>query len=165
MPEQHNRLRKQVERLRERSRELREHAPDNASKLKPELHKIWNEQKLAARKAHARVTRLALKHRWGETLRLKEAQDELRSHARRMARLHRIAALARELGKDEIAARASSAISKEQQRHQQQMEQLRDRLEKPSAAAATQESNAAGAPVARPAAIEGAGGAKAEVEQ
>jgi hypothetical protein len=80
-----------------------------------------------------------LKARWGRSLVLPAAREELRLHAQRMARLHRAAFLAETevtQNKDKLIERINKLIEKEQTRHERAMERFKDTAASaPSAAA------------------------------
>jgi hypothetical protein len=61
---------------------------------------------------------------WGALVDLPAVVAELRTHAERTARLERIEALAKALGKPGITTRAQRALTSENLRHQKQMQAL-----------------------------------------
>ena len=88
--------------------------------------------------------------KWGDTLKKPGVKEEMKLHARRLARLRRMAKLANAAKKDAVEKRAKTLIEKEKSRHEKKMEELK-------AAAAPAGSGSAPAPAA-PAAT--TGGAK-----
>jgi hypothetical protein len=96
-----------------------------------------------------------LKERWGATLAMPAAREELQHHARRSARLNRALLLAEtELTKDrdKVVERIQKLIEKEQARHERAMERFKT---SPAAPAASAAPAAAAAPAASAAAKAG----------
>jgi hypothetical protein len=82
----------------------------------------------ADRKATLDARRLAeqegTRTTWGSLVDQPAVVAELRTHAERTARLERIQALAKALGKPAITSRAQRALTSENLRHQRQMQTL-----------------------------------------
>jgi len=75
----------------------------------------------ARRKAHRDELRAKLKDLAGRA----DAKDELRTHARRLARLQHMRALAKELNKDAVIKRVDALIAKENARFDKRLDELR----------------------------------------
>lgn len=91
--------------------------------------------------------RQELSKRWGGTLALPPAREELKNHARRMAFLNRAMVLAETEAKDKdkLTARISKLIDKENERHDRAMEHFKSL---PAAAASAAMPAASAAPAA-----------------
>jgi hypothetical protein len=83
------------------------------------------EERRGDRQERRKARREEIRQRWGDLAQRPEARAELRVHARRMARLHRIRALAQQAGKTEVVERADKLIAKERERHQRAMDHIR----------------------------------------
>lgn len=97
-----------------------------------------------------------LSKRWGNTLNLPSAREELKNHARRMAFLERAMVLAESetKDKDKLTARISKLIDKENERHTRAMERFASTPPTPSGAPSS-----SAAPAAAPAPAASAEGA------
>ena len=74
-----------------------------------------------------KARRSHLRKRWGETLRLPEARQELRAHAQRVAKLKRIRSLAQRKKDNATSRKATMLLAKEQSRHESHMKELQAR--------------------------------------
>ncbi len=83
-----------------------------------ERHKQARDQRRAGKVSSMRT-------RWGPQLKDPALQAELRLNAERMARLHRMQALAEDNGKEALLNRVFELMKREQQRHMRTMSQLR----------------------------------------
>lgn len=83
-----------------------------------ERHKQARDQRRAGKVSSMRT-------RWGPQLKDPALQAELRLNAERMARLHRMQALAEDNGKEAVLDRVFALMKREQQRHMRAMSQLR----------------------------------------
>lgn len=94
--------------------------------------------------------RQELSKRWGSTLALPPAREELKLHARRMAFLDRalVLAEAETKNKDKLTARISKLIDQENERHERAMERLKSAPPAPSGASAPSAAPAAAPPPA-----------------
>lgn len=63
--------------------------------------------------------------KWGDLAKTPAAKEEMRVHARRMARLHRVEQLAKDAKKDALVKRANAAQEKEKARHEKKMGELK----------------------------------------
>jgi hypothetical protein len=131
-------------------RQLREDLKDGKLKkgdLKDKLAKL-RESSAERGKVH----RQELGKRWGGTLALPAARDELKNHARRMAFLDRAMVLAETEAKDKdkLTDRISKLIDKENERHERAMERFKS-MPLPATAAPGAAPSAVPAPAAAPA--------------
>lgn len=84
-------------------------------------HQDWVEKREDRREER----RAELEKKWGDVLDRPLVKAELRTHARRVARVQRVAFLADANGRTDLAVRAKELLEKEAMRHQQRMERLR----------------------------------------
>ncbi len=66
-----------------------------------------------------------VRSKWGDVAKAPAAKEEMRVHARRMARLNRVEKLAKDAKKDAIVKRANAAQEKEKARHEKKMGELK----------------------------------------
>lgn len=64
----------------------------------------------------------AAKDKWGDLVKKPRVREELRTHARRIARLNQMESVAKENGKDELVERIQKLRDKENARHDKRME-------------------------------------------
>ena len=116
---EHAEFKSKVAELRERKAQ----GKLSAAELKKELAAL-RESRDERRREH----REALRAHWGSKLAQPAAQEELRHHERRMARLERMALLAQEepsgAKKDALVARIEKLTAHENERHERKMAQL-----------------------------------------
>jgi hypothetical protein len=110
---------------REDKQEAREDRKDAREDKLEEMRKTRTERRQARLKE--------LRDRWGEVANRPPVREELRNHARRMARLTRAKHVAIGANKTEIAARIDKLIEREKARHQAQMDKFRAEAGKPEA--------------------------------
>jgi hypothetical protein len=79
------------------------------------------ETRAERRRTHA----IELRAKWKDVLDRPAAREQMRIHARREARLHRMKALATELGKTKLVQTIDELIAKEQARFDKKMEEIR----------------------------------------
>lgn len=77
------------------------------------------------RHARKRARIAEMQKKFGDALNTPAVNDEMKTHAKRMARLHRIEHLAKNEKKDAIVKRTGDAIEKEKARHEKRMDQLK----------------------------------------
>jgi hypothetical protein len=92
-------------------------SPEERAKFR-ERHKQAREQRRAAKVSNMRT-------RFGPILKTPALQEELRLNAERLAKLHRMQALAEDNGKSELLDRVFDLMKREQQRHMRAMSQFR----------------------------------------
>jgi uncharacterized protein (DUF3084 family) len=92
-------------------------AKENVKKAREELRATRVER----RKAHREEARAKLK----DVATRPDGRDELRTHGRRLARLHHMRTLAKELGKDGLVKRVDALIAKENTRFERRVDELR----------------------------------------
>ena len=92
-------------------------AKENVKKAREELRA----SRIARQRAHREEVRAKLK----EIATRADAREELRTHGRRLARLHHMRALAKELGKDALVKRVDGLIAKENARFEKRVDELR----------------------------------------
>jgi TolA-binding protein len=107
----------------ERREERQEHREERQERREERQER--REERRDDRQERRQARREELRKRWGDLVQRPEARAELRVHARRMARLHRIRALAQQAGKTEVVERADKLIAKERERHQRAMDHIR----------------------------------------
>lgn len=137
------------DKVKEDKKELREArqahdagaAKEAKDALKADREKLREERK-ERRKKHLDE----MKAKYGPGLKVPAVRAEMRVHAARMARLHRVEHLAKVAKKDAVVKRTEAAIEKEKARHQKRMDELKSA---PGGAAS-------GAPSAAPATSGGA---------
>jgi hypothetical protein len=111
---------------REALEERRDEKADARDDKKDELRERW--QKLReTRKERRKEHREKIKQAWGDLYKRPAVKAELKVHAWRMARLHRLRAIAESRGKTETMARIDKLIEKEKQRHQRHMDGLKSK--------------------------------------
>jgi hypothetical protein len=66
-----------------------------------------------------------MRAKWGEILKKPGVKEEMRLHARRLARLRRMEKLAADAKKDALVKRANAAEEREKARHQKKMDELK----------------------------------------
>lgn len=116
--------------LKEARKDLREALKDGgadspaAKEAKDDLKDARKDLR-EARRERAKAKKAELKAKWGDLLGRPAVKQELRLHAMRMAKLHRMAKLAKEKGKDDLAKRVDALVAKENARHDKRMEQLK----------------------------------------
>lgn len=97
---------------------------DKVDDLKDEWkkkHADWVEKRQERREAR----RAELKKLWGDLVDKPVVRAELRIHAQRLARLHRVRFLAEANGNKAALERADKAIARENERHQKRMDALK----------------------------------------
>jgi hypothetical protein len=138
-------LREDRKEIREDRKELRdaakagdkEAAKDAREELKEDKKELREDQK--AKLEELRKTRQdrrkdrvkEIRDKWGDAANKPNARAEIRTHARRMARLNHAKTLATSAGKAEIIARIDKLIERENTRHQAAMERLKAEGGKP----------------------------------
>jgi hypothetical protein len=115
---------------RQDAQERREDRKEEAKENRDE-HKERRDLRRETRKERREARREEIKKRWGDLALRTDARAELQLHARRMARLYRIRALAEEAGKTDVVERANKLIAREQARHERAMEAIRAKGGKP----------------------------------
>lgn len=75
-----------------------------------------------------------LRKMWGDSLSVPAVREEIKVHARRMARLRRMKELAVEEKKTKLVERIDALITKEEDRHKKHMETLKSRPAEPGGA-------------------------------
>jgi hypothetical protein len=147
LEEQATRFEEQAKRMEERAKNLEAESAGGAERS-PEFARQRRHQ---LRKSH-------INRRWGgATLRDAEAQEELKVHAERVAKLKRIRSLAMDKSKDDpLAKRAKELLAKEEERHETHMKAIQARVAPAVAAAAAPGATtpASTAPAAAPAPAE-----------
>ncbi len=103
----------------------KDHDRDRAADAGPagEKHKkkeLTDEQK-QKRKEHM----AELRAKWGEQLKKPGVKDEMREHMKRMAKLRKIARVAKDAKKEAVEKRAEAAMKREKERHDKKMETLK----------------------------------------
>jgi hypothetical protein len=93
-------------------------------KMSPEERAQFRERHKQAR-AERRAAKVSnMRTRFGPMLKTPEVQAALKLNAERMARLHRMQALAEDNGKNDLLDRIFALMKREQQRHMRAMSQL-----------------------------------------
>jgi hypothetical protein len=118
--------RKEAKEAREELRDARKDGggPENLAAARENLVKAntkLRETRIERRKAHVEE----LRTKWKDIGERADAREAIRVHARREARLHRMKAVATELGKTVLVTRIDALIVKEQARFDKKMEELR----------------------------------------
>jgi hypothetical protein len=116
--------------VREARKELREALKDGGagSPAAHDARKKLEEsrEKLKESRAERRKAKLAeLKAKYGDIVDKPAVRAELRLHAMRMARLHRLERIATAEGKDDAAKRVQALVTKENARHAKRMDELK----------------------------------------
>jgi hypothetical protein len=91
------------------------------------------EEEKKARKEHM----AELRAKWGQLLKQPGVKEEMRQHQSRMAKLRRIAKLAKEEKKDAVVKRAEGAMEREKDRHDKEMGKLKASTPSTGSAAGT----------------------------
>lgn len=107
----------EMARMREAAQERMKQARERMLTMSPEEREQMRQKHRDSRDARREASAERLKMRWGNSLRKSEVQEELKTHAVRMAQLQRIKALAEDNDKPEVLDRAIAAMRKEQLRH------------------------------------------------
>lgn len=105
---------------RENRKEDRKDAREDAKEARQENRAERQEKRQERRKER----RAKIKDKWGDLVKRPEAQNELKKHARRIARLNRLLALAEEAKKEDNKKKVEELIEKENKRHEARMAQL-----------------------------------------
>lgn len=118
--------RKDVKEAREDLREARRDGggPETLAAARENLvkaHGKLHDTRVERRKNHVEE----LKTKWKDIADRVDVREAIRVHARREARLHRLKAVATELGKTVLVTRIDALIVKEQTRFEKRMEELR----------------------------------------
>jgi hypothetical protein len=108
---------------REEKREERQEKREERREDRQEKREDRQERRQERRKDR----RDKIKAKWGDLHKHPAVREELRRHARRMARLNRILALAEEAKKDDVVKRVKDLIAKEEARHDKRMTALKDK--------------------------------------
>jgi hypothetical protein len=135
-------LREDRQERREDRKELREDKKEGASKeeIREDRKELREDRKEARedrreiredRKDARKARQRELKEKWGTTINMPAAKEELKTHGRRVARLQRARAVANKLGKKELAARIDKLLEKEKSRHQASMDKIKEGGGKP----------------------------------
>ncbi len=116
------------ERREERREERRDERADDRQAHREDIKDDWKEKRKAwreKREERRKEARDEAKKKWGDLVEKPAAREELRVHARRMARLDRIRFLAEASGKTDIVTRTDKAIERENTRHDARMAALK----------------------------------------
>jgi hypothetical protein len=128
-------VREKAENIREKredGREKREEAREKREDGK-EAHEEVGEK--GGDRAERRKHRIEqLRKMWGDSLSVPAVREEIKMHARRMARLRRMKELAVEAKKTKVVERIDSLITKEEDRHKKHMETLKSQPAEPGGA-------------------------------
>jgi hypothetical protein len=116
--------------VREARKELREALKDGGagSPAAHDARKKLEEsrEKLKESRTERRKAKLAeLKAKYGDIVDKPAVRAELRLHAMRMAKLHRLERIATAQGKDDAAKRVQALVTKENARHDKRMDELK----------------------------------------
>ncbi len=112
---------------RKEAREARGDAVEATGDAKDALKARWKKLR-ETRKERRQERRAKIKEKWGEdVLKRPAVRAELKIHARRVARLNRIRALAKADGKDAVVERVDKILAKENSRHDKHMETLKSK--------------------------------------
>jgi len=106
------------DKVREERKELRDAMRSGDAGAAKEAREDLRKARKAARFAE-------MQKKYGSALGTPAVKDEMKTHAKRMARLHRIETLAKNEKKDAIVKRTDAAIEKEKARHDKRMDQLK----------------------------------------
>lgn len=98
-------------------------ARERMMKMSPEERAQFRERHKQARAQRREAKVSSMRTRWGPALKDPALQAELRLNAERMAKLHRMQALAEDNGKNEVLDRVFALMKREQQRHMRAMSQ------------------------------------------
>jgi hypothetical protein len=115
---------------REARKELREAIKDGglgspAARDAREKLKESREKLKESREERRKAKRAELKAKYGDILDKPAVRAELRVHAQRMARLHRLERIANAKGKEDAEKRVQALVAKENARHDKHMEELK----------------------------------------
>lgn len=99
--------------------------PNGVENLKKSTQKM-HDTRVDRRRTH--VEEMRAKYR--DVIGKPEAQTDIRDHARRVARLHRIRNVAMEMGNTSIVSRVDMLLDKEQKNFDKQMDDLRGKGDK-----------------------------------
>lgn len=112
---------------KEASQEMKEGLQDAKDAFKDWKKEVADEyREWRAKWPERRQTlRMQIREKWAGVIARTSARAELRTHARRMARLHRIQVLARAHDKPKVAQRAEKVRAKENARHDKKMAEIR----------------------------------------
>ncbi len=113
---------------REERKEKREERREDR-KEKREDRRETREDRREKRQERRKERREKVKEKWGDIVKRPAVREELRRHARRMARLGRLLDLAEEEKKDDAAKKIKALMEKEQARHDKRMAALKDKKE------------------------------------
>lgn len=119
------------EKLKEERKEAKEAKGDDKKDAKEDVKEAKKElrearQKLRETRKERRTEILkAAKDKWGDLVKKPKVREELKLHARRMARLNHMEYLAKENDKEELAKRVEALRAKENARHEKRMEALK----------------------------------------
>jgi hypothetical protein len=92
-------------------------ARERMMKMSPEERAQFRERHKQARDQRRQARVSSMRTRWGPALKDPVLQAELRLNAERMAKLHRMQALAEDNGKNDLLDRVFALMKREQQRH------------------------------------------------
>jgi hypothetical protein len=123
-----NDLAAQPSERRDDRKEHREDRREDRKERREELKDEWKKKRAEwkqKREARRKERREDLKERWGDLLLRPAVREELRVHARRMARLQRIEFLAEATGKPELKTKADKLIAEEDIRFNARMAALK----------------------------------------
>jgi hypothetical protein len=91
-----------------------------------------------------------LRAKWGETLKKPGVKDEMHTHLSTLAKLRRIAKLAKEDKKEGVQKRAEAAIKREKERHDKKMDELKGSVAPSGSVTATASATASATATAKP---------------
>lgn len=112
---------------RKDAKEARGEAREATGDVKEALKERWKKLR-DTRKERREERKTKIKEKWGEdALKHPAVRAELKIHARRVARLNRIRALAKAEGKDTVVERVDKVLAKENTRHEKHMETLKSK--------------------------------------
>lgn len=116
--------------LREARRELREALKDGghgatAAKDARERLRESREKLRASRDERRKARRAELRAKYGDIMARPAVRSELRLHAQRMARLHRMERIATARGKEDAERRVQALVTRENARHDKRMGELK----------------------------------------
>ncbi|HEX2880932.1 MAG TPA: hypothetical protein VHO25_15475 [Polyangiaceae bacterium] len=112
-------------------------ARERMMKMSPEERAQFRERHKQAREQRRTAKVSNMRTRFGPMLKAPAMQEELRLNAERMAKLHRMQALAEDNGKNDLLDRVFALMKREQQRHMRVMSQLHGRQGPPGATGRT----------------------------
>jgi hypothetical protein len=117
--------RKEKKEERKEEREQRKEDKKEAREEAKEERQENREERQAKREERRKERRAKIKEKWGDLVKRPEVVNELKKHARRIARLNRLLALAEEAKKDDKKKKIEELIEKENKRHEARMAQLK----------------------------------------